>query len=229
MAKLHEKTHENKGRNINNIYGYVRVSSIDQNEDRQLSALSEIGVNPNNIFIDKVSGKNFKRHQYLNLTKTLKEGDLLYIKSIDRLGRNYDEILEQWRILTKVKNVDIVVLDMPLLDTRKHKDLIGTFIADLVLQVLSFVAQSERENIRTRQAEGIALAKQRGVKFGRPKKPIPPNFAELVSKWERREIVLCEVLRLCDMSRSCFYARVREFREGQKAQESLNSNAKTAD
>ena len=195
------------------IYGYARVSSIDQNEDRQLLSLEENGVNSTNIFVDKVSGKNFKRPKYLKLIKLLQKGDLLYIKSIDRLGRNYEEILEQWRILTKVKNVDIVVIDMPLLDTRKYKDLIGTFITDLVLQVLSFVAQSEHESIRSRQAEGIAAAQKRGVQFGRPKKPLPSNFLELVMRWERREITVQEVLLLCDMSRSSFYARVKEHKE----------------
>ena len=199
------------------IYGYARVSSIDQNEDRQLFALNEVGVKSANIFVDKVSGKNFKRPKYLKLIKLLQKGDLLYIKSIDRLGRNYEEILEQWRILTKVKNVDIVVIDMPLLDTRKYKDLIGTFITDLVLQVLSFVAQSEHESIRSRQAEGIAAAQKRGVQFGRPKKPLPSNFLELVMQWERREITVQEVILLCNMSRSSFYARVKECKEKLKA------------
>jgi len=197
------------------IYGYARVSSNDQNEDRQLAALEENGVLSENIFVDKVSGKDFKRPKYLKMLSLLGEGDLLYIPSIDRLGRNYEEILEQWRILTKVKNVDIVVIDMPLLDTRTHKNLMGTFITDLVLQLLSFVAQSERENIRTRQAEGIAVAKQKGVQFGRPKKPIPPNFAELVRKWELREIKISEVLRICNISRSSFYARMKEVKANQ--------------
>ena len=195
------------------VYGYARVSSIDQNEDRQLHALHEIGVQSTNIFIDKLSGKNFNRPQYLRLTGKLQEGDLLYIKSIDRLGRNYDEVLEQWRILTKTKKIDIVVLDMPLLDTRVHKDLLGTFISDLVLQVLSFVAQNERENIRTRHAEGIAAAQQRGVKFGRPEKPLPSNFSELARRWENREISTAEVLQICNMSRSTFYSRLKKYNE----------------
>jgi len=195
-------------------YGYARVSSIDQNEDRQLHALHEVGVQSDNIFVDKLSGKDFNRPQYLRLTEKLQEGDLLYISSIDRLGRNYDEILEQWRILTKAKKIDIVVLDMPLLDTRIHKDLIGTFISDLVLQVLSFVAQNEREKIRTRQAEGIAVAKQRGIRFGRPKKPIPSNFSELVTKWEHQDISTADVLQICNMSRSTFYVKLREYRGG---------------
>ena len=196
------------------VYGYARVSSVDQNEDRQLMALEEVGVKLKNIFVDKVSGKDFKRPQYLKLVGILREGDLLYIKSIDRLGRNYEEILEQWRVLTKEKGVDIMVLDMPLLDTRQYKDLIGTFITDLVLQVLSFVAQSERENIRIRQAEGIAAAKKRGVQFGRPEKPLPPDFVELVAKWERREINVQEILQLCNISRSSFYARMKEHKDG---------------
>lgn len=149
-------------------YGYIRVSSHDQNEDRQLIALQSLEIPESNIYIDKQSGKNFDRPQYKKMVKKLKKDDLLYIKSIDRLGRNYSEILEQWRILTKIKCIDIVVLDMPLLDTRRGKDLMGTFLSDIVLQVLSFVAENERSNIRQRQAEGIAAAKARGVKFGRP-------------------------------------------------------------
>jgi len=195
------------------IYGYARVSTIDQNEDRQLHALQEMGVTSTNIFIDKLSGKDFNRPQYLRLTEKLQAGNLLYIKSIDRLGRSYDEILEQWRMLIKVKKIDIVVLDMPLLDTRVYKDLLGTFISDLVLQVLSFVAQSERENIRTRQAEGITAAKQRGVKFGRPEKPLPPDFTELANKWELKEISTAEVLQICNISRSTFYVRLKKYNE----------------
>ena len=159
-----------------NVYGYIRVSSRDQNEDRQLIALHGKGVEDRFIYMDKVSGKDFNRPQYKKLVKKLKPGDLLYIQSIDRLGRNYEEVQNQWRILTKEKNVDICVIDMPLLDTRQGKDLMGTFIADLVLQILSFVAQNEREFIRKRQAEGIAAAKAKGVKFGRPPIPLPDNF-----------------------------------------------------
>ena len=161
-------------------YAYIRVSSADQNEDRQLIAMQEVGIPPGNLFMDKQSGKDFDRPRYQKLIKRLKTGDLLYIKSIDRLGRNYEEIQNQWRVLTKEKGVDIVVLDMELLDTRREKNLLGTFIADLVLQVLSFVAQSERETIRKRQAEGIAAAKARGVRFGGQKKELPGNFGELV-------------------------------------------------
>ena len=166
-----------------NIFGYIRVSSMDQNEDRQLIAMRKLNIPPAQIFIDKQSGKDFDRPQYLALVKKLKSGDLLYILSIDRLGRNYEEIQNQWRILTKEKGVDIVVIDMPLLDTRLHKDLMGTFISDLVLQILSFVAQSERDSIKKRQAQGIAAARMRGVRFGRPPKEPPDNFGELVMQW----------------------------------------------
>lgn len=161
---------------MSNIYGYIRVSSKDQNEDRQLIALNEVGVERKNVYLDKKSGKDFDRPQYKKLLRKLKKDDLLYIKSIDRLGRNYEEILQQWRILTKEKGIDIVVLDMPLLDTRRGKDLMGTFLSDIVLQVLSFVAENERTNIKQRQAEGIAAAKAKGVKFGRPPLPLPDNF-----------------------------------------------------
>ena len=193
-------------------YGYVRVSSIDQNEDRQVLALRKVGVLPKNLFIDKESGKDFERKEYKKLVKQLKTGDLLYIVSIDRLGRNYDEIQNQWRILTREKGVDIIVLDMPLLDTTRSKDLLGTFISDLVLQLLSFVAQNERENIRKRQADGIAAAKARGVKFGRPEKELPADFAVLVAKWERGEISANDMLDLCGMSKSTLYAKLREYR-----------------
>ena len=193
-------------------YGYIRVSSTDQNEDRQVLALEKEGIPPANLFVDKQSGKDFDRTAYKKLVKRLKTGDLLYIPSIDRLGRNYSEIQNQWRILTKEIGVDIAVLDMEILDTRQHKNLIGTFIADLVFHVLSFVAQNERENIRERQAQGITAAKARGVKFGRPEKELPPDFGELVGKWERGEISTTEILELCKMSRSTFYAKRREHR-----------------
>ena len=172
------------------IYGYIRVSSTDQNEDRQLISLRSKGVDKRNIYIDKQSGKDFDRPQYKKLLQKAKHGDLLYILSIDRLGRNYEEVQSQWRVLTKEKGIDICVIDMPLLDTRQGKDLMGTFIADLVLQILSFVAQSERENIRKRQEQGIAAAKAKGVKFGRPEKEVPENFARLVSDWEKKKIPL---------------------------------------
>jgi len=194
------------------IYGYARVSSADQNEDRQLLAIEALGVPPKNIFIDKQSGKDFHRPNYLKMREALQEEDLLYIKSIDRLGRNYDEIQNQWRIITKDKGADIVVIDMPLLDTRRCKDLIGTFISDVVLQLLSFVAQNERENIRQRQAEGIAVAKLKGIRFGRPEKPVPDNFSELVKQWECKQIKTSEILQLCNMSRSTFYIRLKEYK-----------------
>ncbi len=164
--------------------------------------------------MDKQSGKDFDRPNYKNMVRRMKKGDLLYVLSIDRLGRNYKEIQEQWRILTQEKGIDICVLDMPMLDTRQGKDLMGTFIADLVLQILSFVAQSERENIRKRQAEGIEAAKSRGVHFGRPVKALPENFIKLIQKWEQKRISLREVLEVCDISESTFYRRVREYRNG---------------
>ena len=193
-------------------YGYVRVSSTDQNEERQISALREKQILQKNIYKDKQSGKDFERPQYKKMLKRLKAGDLLYILSIDRLGRNYKEIQNQWRILTKEIGVDICVIDMPLLDTRNGKDLMGTFIADLVLQILSFVAQSERENIRKRQSEGIAAAKKRGVRFGRPEKPIPEGFAETVKLWEKKEIDIKAVLEMCGLKEATFYRRLREYR-----------------
>ena len=193
-------------------YGYVRVSSTDQNEERQISALREKQILQKNIYKDKQSGKDFERPQYKKMLKRLKAGDLLYILSIDRLGRNYKEIQNQWRILTKEIGVDICVIDMPLLDTRNGKDLMGTFIADLVLQILSFVAQSERENIRKRQSQGIAAAKKRGVRFGRPEKPIPEGFAETVKLWEKKEIDIKAVLEMCGLKEATFYRRLREYR-----------------
>lgn len=189
------------------VYGYVRVSSKDQNEDRQMIALREVGVPEKNIFIDKQSGKDFNRPKYKRLLKRLKTDDLLYIKSIDRLGRNYEEIQKQWRILTKDKKVDIVVLDMPLLDTRRGKDLVGTFLSDIVLQVLSFVAENERSNIRQRQAEGIAAAKARGVRFGRPPATLPENFHQVYQQWKSGKITGLEAARMCDMPMSTFRYR----------------------
>ena len=194
-------------------YGYIRVSSTDQNEDRQKIAMDAKNVPRKNIFMDKQSGKDFERPQYRRLVRKLKRGDLLYLLSIDRLGRNYKDVQEQWRVLTKDKGVDICVIDMPLLDTRTAKDLMGTFIADLVLQILSFVAENERANIKKRQAQGIAAAKARGVRFGRPEKPVPKNFVDIVRQWERHEISTPEALRLCDMSRPTFYRKIRENEE----------------
>lgn len=199
------------------IYGYVRVSSRDQNEDRQLAALQEIVGTEKNIFIDKQSGKDFERPQYKRMVRKMRKDDLLYIKSIDRLGRNYIEIQEQWRVLTKEKGIDIVVLDMPLLDTRRGKDLMGTFLSDIVLQVLSFVAENERINIHQRQAEGIAAAKARGVRFGRPQIELPDHFENIVREWERKQITVHEAIRQCGMSESTFYRRLREYRSEHKS------------
>lgn len=191
------------------VYGYIRVSSVDQNTDRQLIALKERSVPEENIFIDKQSGKDFQRPEYLALLEKMKEGDLLIIKSIDRLGRNYEEILEQWRIITKSMKVDIAVIDMPLLDTSIGKDdLLGNFISDVVLQVLSFVAENERTNIRQRQAEGIAAAKARGVQFGRPPKPLPNNWCTVYQKWKNREITGTAAAKECNMPLATFRYRV---------------------
>lgn len=195
---------------MSKVYGYIRVSSADQNEDRQLVALRSCKVPECNLFVDKQSGKDFERPEYRRMLRRLKRDDLLYVKSIDRLGRNYGEILEQWRLLTKEKGVDIVVLDMPLLDTRSGKDLMGTFIADLVLQILSFVAQNERENIRQRQAEGIAAAKARGVPFGRPALPLPENFEEVVASWRNKEIDFASALQQTGMRPATFYRRLKD-------------------
>ncbi len=195
-----------------NIYGYVRVSSTDQNEDRQIIAMQENGVPEKNIFIDKQSGKDFERPQYKKMLKKLRAGDLLYILSIDRLGRNYEEIQRQWRYLTKEIGIDIRVIDMPILDTRPYKDLLGTFISDLFLAVLSFVAENERDNIKKRQAQGIAAAKARGVKFGRPEKQLPADFPSLIKKWEKKQIPLQDILQRCGISESSFYRRLREYR-----------------
>ena len=192
------------------IYGYAGVSSYEQNEERQIIALKKAGVTDKKMYIDKMSGKNFNRPQYKKLIRKLKKGDLLFVLSIDRLGRNYEEIQEQWRFLTKDKGVDICVIDMPLLDTRRDKDLIGTFIADIVLQLLSFVAQNERENIKIRQCQGIDAARARGVKFGRPEKKLPDNFISLVDSWRKNEIELSTVLKICGISQSTFFRRLRE-------------------
>lgn len=193
-------------------YAYIRISSFDQNEARQLSEMRKRGVPEKNQYIDKQSGKDFERPAYLEMRKKLQKGDLLYIISIDRLGRNYEEIQNQWRILTKEIGIDISVIDMPLLDTRASKDLMGTFIADLVLQILSFVAQTERENIRKRQRQGILLAKERGVKFGRPEIMIPSTFPKIVNQWENGEKTIKEVTEELKISRTTFYRRLRKYR-----------------
>ena len=189
------------------IYGYIRVSTREQNEDRQRLALAALPVPKENIYMDKQSGKDFERPQYRRLVRRLRRDDLLYVKSIDRLGRNYSEILEQWRMLTKEKGVDIAVLDMPLLDTRRGKDLMGTFLSDIVLQVLSFVAENERDNIRQRQAEGIAAAKARGVRFGRHPLPLPDNFHMLHQAWRGQKITLRQAARACGMPTGTFYSK----------------------
>lgn len=189
------------------IYGYIRVSTREQNEDRQRLALAALPVPEENIYMDKQSGKDFERPQYRRLVRRLRRDDLLYVKSIDRLGRNYSEILEQWRMLTKEKGVDIAVLDMPLLDTRRGKDLMGTFLSDIVLQVLSFVAENERDNIRQRQAEGIAAAKARGVRFGRPPLPLPDNFHMLHQAWRGQKITLRQAAMACGIPTGTFYSK----------------------
>ena len=194
-----------------NIYGYMRVSSKEQNDDRQKIALTEMGVPENNIYMDKQSGKDFERTQYKRLLRKLNENSVLYIKSIDRLGRNYGELNEQWRIITKEKKADIVVIDMPLLDTRREKNLLGTFISDVVLALLSYVAENERTNIKQRQAEGIAAAKARGVKFGRPPLPIPENFYQMHKDWRAGKITIEEAAKACNMCPKTFYSKAVKY------------------
>lgn len=191
-------------------YGYVRVSSSDQNEIRQILSMRNVHVNDENIFIDKQSGKDFNRPQYQRMISTIKQNDLLYIQSIDRLGRNYAEIQEQWRYLTKIKEIDICVIDMPVLDTRTYKDLLGTFVSDLILQILSFVAESERNNIKKRQAEGIAAAKIRGVKFGRPEIPISDDFPEICKRWKKGEISGPQAATLSNLKVGTFYYKAKK-------------------
>lgn len=195
-------------------YGYVRVSSTEQNEQRQMLALRGRGIPDGRIYMDKQSGKDFNRPQYKRLLRRLRAGDVVYVLSIDRLGRNYQEIQNQWRMLTKQIGADICVLDMPLLDTREGKDLMGTFIADLVLQILSFVSESERESIRRRQAEGIAAAHERGVRFGRPVTELPADFGLIVSAWEEKTLTTEEAAELCGVSKSTFYRRAKCWRDG---------------
>ena len=194
------------------IYGYVRVSSKDQNEDRQLVAMSDMDIHRKNVYVDKQSGKDFNRPMYKRLIRKLKENDILYIKSIDRLGRNYEEILEQWRIITKEKKADIVVIDMPLLDTRREKGLLGTFIADLVLQILSYVSETERVTIKQRQREGIEAARLKGVQFGRPSKDYPDNWDELVEKFDNGEMTASEGSEICNITTSTFYRRHKKMK-----------------
>ena len=193
-------------------YGYARVSTTGQNLDRQINELEKAGLSIDKIFIDKESGKDFNRPNYKKLKKTLKSGDILFIKSIDRLGRNYQMILEEWRCLTTDKNVDIVILDMPLLDTRKDtKNLIGKFMSDVVLQILSFVAENERENIRQRQAEGIKIAKLKGIKFGRPKTPVPDNFSSIISLYKDKKITVAKAIQLSGLTRGTFYRMLKNY------------------
>ena len=196
---------------MGNIYGYVRVSSRDQNEDRQIISMREMNIPEENIYIDKQSGKDFNRPQYRKLMRKVKPDDLIYIKSIDRLGRNYEEILEQWKSITKDKHVDLYVMDMPILDTRREKSLLGTFISDLVLALLSYVAENERVNIRQRQAEGIAAAKARGVHFGRMPKPLPENFYEVYQRWKMKKITVSQAAKECGMPQSTFFCRAKMY------------------
>lgn len=193
------------------MIGYMRVSSREQNEDRQRIALLEIGVPKSSIYMDKLSGKDFQRPQYQKMLGRLNSNTVLFIKSIDRLGRNYADLNEQWRIITKEKGADIVVIDMPLLDTRRERNLLGTFISDIVLALLSYVAENERANIKQRQAEGIAAAKARGVKFGRPPKPLPDNFHEVSKAWKNKRLTLEQAAKACNMAQTTFYDKAKKF------------------
>lgn len=196
-----------------NIYGYMRVSTKEQNEDRQRIALLELGVPEKNIFMDKMSGKNFDRPQYKKLLRKLNHNAVLYVKSIDRLGRNYADLNTQWQIITKEKRADIVVIDMPVLDTRREKNLLGTFISDIVLALLSYASENERVNIKQRQAEGIAAAQKRGVKFGRPPKPLPDNFYEIYKQWKSREITLKDAAKACNMAETTFFDKAKKLKK----------------
>lgn len=198
------------------IYGYVRVSTRDQNVERQLISLDKMGICQKNIYIDKQSGKDFNRPAYQQMLRRLKEGDVLVTKSIDRLGRNYEDIKEQWRIITKQIGADIIIEDMPLLDTTKTRDLLGNFISDVVLQLLSFVAENERNNIRIRQAEGIAAARKRGVQFGKPKIAMPNNFSTLYYLWETKQITIQEFASACNVRRSTMYNRIKDYQKNKK-------------
>lgn len=197
-----------------NFYGYIRCSTREQNEDRQLVALEQIGVPKKQIYMDKQSGKDFYRPQYKRMLRKLNSSSVLFVKSIDRLGRNYTDLNEQWRIITKEKGADIVVLDMPILDTRRDKNLLGTFISDIVLALLSYVAENERINIKQRQAEGIAAAKARGVKFGRPPVPLPDNFYEVHKQWRDKKLTLKQAAKACNLATSTFFDKAREFEKG---------------
>lgn len=197
--------------------GYARVSCSQQNEDRQIIALTEYGVPPSAVFVDKVSGKDFDRKNYKRMLKKLKKSDVLVIKSIDKLGRNYKDVIKQWQYITQDKGADIVVLDMKLLDTRQHKDLLGTFIADMVLQLLSYVAENERLNIKQRQAEGIAAAKARGVQFGRPTKFIPENYIDIFIRYPHKELTKNQAIQLIGCKEHTFYRMLIELRKNGNA------------
>lgn len=200
-----------------NVYGYIRVSTKEQHEDRQILAMQEVNVPEGNIYMDKQSGKDFDRPMYKKMVRKIRKDDLIYIKSIDRLGRDYSDVMEQWRYLTKVKQADIVVIEMPLLDTRRGKDLVGTFLSDIVLQVLSFVAENERTNIRSRQREGIEAARARGVRFGRPRRALPENFDEIYMDWKTGRVTAAEAIERSGLSRSTFYKRTREIALSEQA------------
>ena len=204
---------------MGNIYGYVRVSSRDQNEDRQLITMREMQVPEENIYVDKQSGKDFNRPQYKKLLRKVKSDDIIYIKSIDRLGRNYGEILDQWKLLTKDKHVDLYVIDMPILDTRREKNLLGTFISDLVLTLLSYLAENERVNIHQRQAEGIAAAKARGVRFGRVPNPLPDNFYEVYQRWKMKKISVSQAAQECGMPQTTFFDRAKAYEKSTMSNE----------
>ena len=195
------------------IYGYCRVSSKNQNEDRQIKAMHELGIKDEEIYIDKQSGKDFNRPKYKKLMRRIKRDDLIYVKSIDRLGRNYEDIIEQWKYITKYRKADIVVIDMPLLDTRRGKNLMGTFLSDIVLALLSYVAENERANIRQRQAEGIAIAKARGVRFGPPPMPLPDCFDDVYEQWRNKRLTVSEAAKKCGMARSTFYKKANEYND----------------
>lgn len=193
------------------IYGYMRVSTREQKEDRQRIALLKAGVLPKQIYMDKQSGKDFDRPQYRRLLNQLDERSVLFVKSIDRLGRNYADLNEQWRMITREKGADIVVLDMPILDTRHERNLLGTLISDIVLVLLSYVAESERINIRQRQAEGIEAARIRGVRFGRPPVALPENFAEVCEEWRTKKLTLKQAAKKCNLAKSTFFDKARNF------------------
>lgn len=198
---------------MGNCYGYARVSTKEQKEDRQILAISKMHVPRSNIYVDKESGKDFERTYYKKLVRKLRKDDVLYIKSIDRLGRNYEDIIEQWKVITKEKKADIVVIDMPILDTRRGKDLMGTFLSDIVLALLSYISENERHNIRKRQAEGIAIAKAKGVRFGPTPRPLPDNFHEIYVSYVKGEISVSKAAKMCDMPRSTFYDKARQYKE----------------